>query len=129
MCSPLPLASLILHKDGNAEIFIDPDKVTSEVRAHFGNQVSISPEDKLSLRLNDLKGKTVMVDPSTSSSLMFDTLEKAGAHIMRAMDPISLPKARKNNAEISGATQAHNSRRRSSDQFFYIGWTPKPKMA
>lgn len=107
MCSPLPLASLILHKDASAEIFVDPDKVSGDIRAHFGNQVSISSEDKLPARLNDLGGKIVMVDPSLSSSFMFDTLEAAGASIIKAMDPIALPKARKNKAEIEGSTQAH----------------------
>jgi len=107
MCSPLPLASLILHNDGNAELFVDADKVTGEVRAHFGNQVSISDEGKLPSRLSDMKGKTVMVDPSLSSSFMFDTLSEAGANIVRAMDPIALPKARKNAAEIAGTSAAH----------------------
>ena len=107
MCSPLPLASLILHKDGNAELFVDNDKVTDEVRAHFGNQVSISEESKLPSRLGDMKGKTVMVDPGLSSSFMFDTLTDAGANIVRAMDPVALPKARKNAAEIAGSSAAH----------------------
>jgi len=107
MCSPLPLASLIVHNDGNAELFVDADKVTDEVRAHFGNQVSISGEGKLPSRLGDMKGKTVMVDPSLSSSFMFDTLSEAGANIVRAMDPIALPKARKNAAEIAGTSAAH----------------------
>ena len=107
MCSPLPLASLILHKDGNAELFVDGDKVTDEVRGHFGNQVSISDEGKLPSRLGDMKGKTVMVDPGLSSSFMFDKLTDAGANIVRAMDPIALPKARKNSAEIAGSSAAH----------------------
>ncbi|PHR60436.1 MAG: X-Pro aminopeptidase [Robiginitomaculum sp.] len=107
MCSPLPLASLIINADASVELFIDPDKVTREVRAHFGNQVSISEENKLESRLKDLNGKTVMVDPSTSAAFMFDTLTIAGANIVRAMDPIALPKARKNKAEIDGSAAAH----------------------
>ncbi|PHR92094.1 MAG: X-Pro aminopeptidase [Robiginitomaculum sp.] len=107
MCSPLPLASLLINVDGSVELFIDPDKVTDEVRAHFGNQVSISEESKLASRLGDLRGKTVMVDPSTSAAFMFDTLTESGANIVRAMDPIALPKARKNAAEIQGTTEAH----------------------
>ena len=107
MCSPLPLSSLLLHADGSAELFIDLNKITDDVRKHFGNQVSISDENKLPTRLGTLKGKTVMVDPSLSSSFMFGTLENAGANIVRAMDPIALPKARKNKAEITGAITAH----------------------
>ncbi len=107
MCSPLPLSSLLLHADGSTELFIDPDKITDELRTHFGNQVSISTEEKLPARLGTLKGKTVMVDPSLSSSFIFGTLENAGANIVRTMDPIALPKARKNKAEIAGTTAAH----------------------
>ena len=107
MCSPLPLASLIINKDSSVELFVDADKVTPEIRAHFGNQVSVSGEDKLTARMADLTGKTVMVDPSLSSGFMFDTLIEAGANIVRAMDPIALPKARKNSAEIAGTSAAH----------------------
>jgi Xaa-Pro aminopeptidase len=107
MCSPLPLASLILHLDGNAELFVDPDKVGDDIRAHLGNQVSINDETKLTARINDLDGKAVLVDPSTSASFMFDRLGDAGATVVRAMDPIALPKAKKNKAEIAGTTAAH----------------------
>lgn len=107
MCSPLPLANLIINKDASVELFIDPDKVTLEVRKHFGNQVSVSTEDKLPDYLGSLTGKAILVDPAGSSSFMFDTLDKAGAHIVKAMDPIALPKARKNGAEIAGTTAAH----------------------
>lgn len=107
MCSPLPLASLILHTDGTAELFVDPDKVGDDIRAHLGNQVSINDEIMLTARINDLGGKAVLVDPSTSASFMFDHLNGAGAQVVRAMDPIALPKAKKNKAEIAGTTAAH----------------------
>ncbi|MBL4854883.1 MAG: aminopeptidase P family protein [Robiginitomaculum sp.] len=107
MCSPLPLASLIINADASAELFIDPDKITDEIREHFGNQVSISGEDELAGYLGNLAGKTVMLDPAGSSSFMFETLKNAGATIIKAMDPIALPKARKNAAEIAGAAAAH----------------------
>ena len=107
MCSPLPLASLIINKDASAELFIDPDKVSPEISTHFGNQVSVSTEDKLPDYLGSFSGKSILVDPAGSSSFMFDTLNKTGAKIIKAMDPIALPKARKNSAEIAGATAAH----------------------
>ncbi len=107
MCSPLPLASLIINSDASVELFIDPDKITDEVRAHFGNQVSVSAEGKLPAYLGQFTGKAILVDPAGSSSFMFDTLEAARANIIKTMDPISLPKARKNTAEIAGASAAH----------------------
>ena len=107
MCSPLPLSSLIINKDASVELFIDPDKVTPEVRNHFGNQVSVSSEDKLPDYLATFDGRTILVDPAGSSSFMFDTLKASDANIIKASDPIALPKARKNDAEIVGTTKAH----------------------
>ncbi len=107
MCSPLPLASLIVNSDASVELFIDPGKVTDKVRRHFGNQVSISGEDELAEYLGGLSNKTIMLDPAGSSSFMFETLKTAGANIIRAADPIALPKACKNPSEIAGAVAAH----------------------
>ena len=107
MCTPLPLANLILHNDGNAELFVDTDKVTPEVREHLGNQISIHAEDRIVESMNKLGGKSVLVDPSTTASFAFQRLEAAGAHIIRSLDPVALPKARKNAAEIAGTTAAH----------------------
>ncbi len=107
MCSPLPLASLLINKDASVELFIDPNKVTPDVHTHLGNQVSVSKEDKLPEHLGNFSGKTILVDPAGSSSFMFETLAKAGANILRTMDPIALPKARKSKAEIAGTTTAH----------------------
>lgn len=107
MCTPLPLATAILHKDASVELFIHPDKITPEIRAHFGNAVSISDEDKLVAQFQALKGKTVIVDPQTSSSFMFEQFKKAGVKVKPMQDPIALPKAMKNDAEIAGTTKAH----------------------
>ncbi|NNE56543.1 MAG: aminopeptidase P family protein [Hellea sp.] len=107
MCTPLPLSTAIIKSDGHVDLFIKPEKITDEVRTHLGNAVTIHSEDALSTNLDALKGKKVMADPATSSAWYFDTLEKAGANIIRAQDPIALPKARKNDAEIAGTTEAH----------------------
>jgi Xaa-Pro aminopeptidase len=57
--------------------------------------------------LDALKGKTVVADPTTAASAIFDRLTKAGARIKRAPDPVQLPKACKNPIEIEGTRQAH----------------------
>ncbi|MEE9346843.1 MAG: aminopeptidase family protein P, partial [Robiginitomaculum sp.] len=97
----------IIHADGQSELYIHSDKVGDDVRAHLGNRVSIRNEDDLPDGLANLGGKTVWVDPSLSSAFMFETLKTAGAKIHAAMDPIMLPKAKKNAAEIAGTTVAH----------------------
>lgn len=107
MCSPLPLSSAILKNDGQATLFINEAKLTDEARSHLGNEVEIRPESEFADGLNALSEQTVSVDPATSSVWVFDQLNETGANILRQMDPVALPRACKNEAEIEGARQAH----------------------
>ena len=106
-CTPLPLSTLIVDSEGKADLFIDPDKITDEVRNHLGNQVSLHTEDRLTQHLKSLSGLTIMVDPATTSAWYSDTLHTAGAKVLPKMDPAALPKACKNSAEIAGTKAAH----------------------
>jgi len=106
-CTPLPLSTLIIDRDGKTDLFIDPDKITDAVRQHLGNQVSLHNEDELQARLKKLSRQIIMVDPATTSAWYSDTLSKAGAKVLAKMDPIALPKACKNDAEIAGTKAAH----------------------
>lgn len=105
--SPLPLAQAILNADGTARLFLEPAKVTQDLPAWLGNQVSLETPDKLEEALGDLSGKTVVVDPTQSSAWYFDQLEAAGSRIARAMDPCTLPRACKNGVELDGTREAH----------------------
>ncbi|WP_375285354.1 aminopeptidase P family protein [Marinicauda pacifica] len=105
--SPLPLASVILEADGRVSLFIEPSKLDDEVRSHLGNAVSIRDESEFADGLAELASKTVRVDPGSSSVWVFDTLKAAGAKVQRKADPVALPKACKNAAEVEGSRQAH----------------------
>ena len=107
MCTPLPLSTVTITASGQVDLFIKPSKITPEIRTHLGNDVSIKTEEDLLGALSALKDKTVLVDPATTSAWYFQTLDSAGAKLIRGQDPIALPKASKNSAEISGTTQAH----------------------
>ena len=107
MCTPLPLSSLILHAAGNAELYVHPQKVTDEVRSHLGNHVVIRDEDAFTSGLAAMANKRVWVDPASASAFLFETLTESGASLHAAMDPVMLPKARKNAAEIAGTKTAH----------------------
>lgn len=106
-CSPLPLGRAILHKDGQADLFLDPAKSSKALCAHLGNQVSMHPLSDLTEHLSKLKDKTVSLDPALASAWFFQTLEAAGATILRQPDPVLLPKARKNSVELAGTEAAH----------------------
>jgi len=105
--SPLPLSQAVLRADGTARLFLDPAKVTDDLPAWLGNQVSLEAPEALDAALADLAGQKVLVDPAQSSAWYFDTLAAAGAAVIRAMDPCTLPRACKNAVEIAGTIEAH----------------------
>jgi Xaa-Pro aminopeptidase len=105
--SPLPLSQAVLRADGTARLFLDPAKVTGDLPAWLGNQVSLETPEALDEALAELSGQKVLVDPAQSSAWYFDTLVAAGAGVVRAMDPCTLPRACKNAVEIAGTVEAH----------------------
>jgi Xaa-Pro aminopeptidase len=105
--SPLPLGQAILKRDGSARLFLDPVKVSPELRAWLGNEVSLETADDLPQALADLRGSRVLVDPSQSSAWYFEALSKGGAEVLRGEDPCALPRACKNGVEIDGTREAH----------------------
>ncbi len=105
--SPLPIGQAILKSDGTARLFLDPAKVTQDLPAWLGNQVTLETPADLPGALAELKGQKVVVDPAQSSAWYFSTLEAAGATVIRGEDPCALPRACKNKVEIEGSKTAH----------------------
>jgi len=105
--TPLPLSQAIVKADGTARLFLDPAKVTDDLPAWLGNQVSLETPYALEGALANLAGQSVLVDPGQSSAWYFDTLTAAGATVVRGMDPCTLPRACKNSVEIDGTREAH----------------------
>jgi len=105
--SPLPLGQTILKADGTATLFIDPEKVTPELPAWLGNEVALAAPEDLEPVLAALGGQSVLADPALTSAWYFEALERAGAKVIKAADPTTLPRACKNAVEIEGARRAH----------------------
>src|SRR3569833_78941 len=105
--TPFTLAFAILHEDGGADLFLDPAKRNPELMAHLGNSVQVHNPDQFEAALASLIGKSVLVDPSTAASAIFDRLQKAGAKVRQGSDPCQLPKACKNPLEVEGMRKAH----------------------
>jgi len=104
--TPVALAYALLHADGKAELFVDPEKIDAQVRAHLGNAVTIRDRAAFTAGLGALSGKTVAVDPERAVAAIFEALDKAGATIRPLRDPAVLPKAIKNPVEIAGQKAA-----------------------
>jgi Xaa-Pro aminopeptidase len=105
--TPFALSFAILNEDGSTDLFMDERKSSPELVKHLGNAVRLRPPGEFAPALDALKGKTVVADPGTASTAIFDRLIGAGARIRRAPDPVQLPKACKNPVEIEGTRKAH----------------------
>jgi Xaa-Pro aminopeptidase len=105
--TPLPLGEAILRADGTADLFLADEKVSGELRQFLGNEVAVRPSEELAPALAELRGKRVRLDPSTASAWYFEQLGSAGAEVVKGQDPVVLPRACKNAAEIEGSRQAH----------------------
>jgi Xaa-Pro aminopeptidase len=104
---PLPHSFAVVKADGAVDLFLDERKMTEGLAAHLGNAVRVRPPSEFGAALGELKGKTVLVDPATAAQWVFTQLQEAGATIVRGVDPVLLPKAQKNAAEIAGVRAAH----------------------
>jgi Xaa-Pro aminopeptidase len=105
--TPLPLGEAILNADGSADLFLADEKLSPELKQWLGNEVAVRPSAELGAALAGLSGKRVRLDPATASAWYFGQLRDAGAEIVTGQDPVVLPRACKNAAEIEGSRQAH----------------------
>ena len=60
-----------------------------------------------SLRSLGKAGAKVLLDPQAAASAIGAALDESGAKLVEGSDPVALPKARKNEAELAGARRAH----------------------
>ncbi|MBC6441864.1 MAG: aminopeptidase P family protein [Rhodobacteraceae bacterium] len=104
--TPVALAFGFLHDDGCATLFIDPAKVTTELRTHLGNGVEIRDREAFGEGLDRLEG-TVLADKTATPIWVEDRLRAAGVTVAFGIDPVALAKARKTPAEIAATTAAH----------------------
>lgn len=104
---PFALGYVILHQNGQAELFMAPKKITDALRAHLGPDVKIALPSDLPAALSALQGKKVRYDPATMPVWFEMRLREAGALITQASDPVALPRACKNVTEQDGARVAH----------------------
>jgi Xaa-Pro aminopeptidase len=105
--TPLPLGEAILRADGRADLFLAPEKASSELRDWLGNEVALRRPDDLPKELAELRGQRVRLDPASASAWYFETLKDADVQILRGQDPVVTPRARKNDVEIEGTRRAH----------------------
>ena len=106
-CLPVPLSHAIIHSDQSVDFFIDASRLAENFSQHVGQGVRIHQPVALESYLNTLAQKKVLVDPATSNGWFTLKLTDAGADIIESEDPCLLPKAEKNQTEISGMKSCH----------------------
>ncbi len=101
--NPVVHAFAILHDDGHVDLFIDPAKLVD-----MRPDPNITPHgpDAFEGVLKTLQGP-VRVDKKTAPIAVSQILEDAEIEISFDDDPCILPKARKNDTEITNTKQAH----------------------
>ncbi|MEY8830559.1 aminopeptidase P family protein [Sedimentitalea sp. XS_ASV28] len=100
--NPVAHGFAVLHDDARVDLFMQADKLRA-VRDHLDDSVCILPPDKFLESIAALHGP-VRVEKSSAPQKIADVL---GESMVFGDDPCSLPKARKNRAEIDGSAAAH----------------------
>ncbi|MEM7651907.1 MAG: aminopeptidase P family protein [Pseudomonadota bacterium] len=108
--TPFALGFALVHAEdgGQVDLFMDPRKVTEDAARHLGNGVRLMSPEKLGDVLAALpRGHTVLTDPASTPVWILDRLKEIGAEIKTGDDPVAIPKACKNAAELEGIRAAH----------------------
>ena len=106
--NPITLAFAVIPAQGKPELFLRPEKITAEAKAHLTPVAKIRGPEALPERLSALRAakKRVRLDPDTAA-WWFARALGGPRRIARGSDPCLLAKARKNATEIRGARAAH----------------------
>ncbi|KPL51425.1 X-Pro aminopeptidase [Prosthecomicrobium hirschii] len=120
--TPLPISYAVLHRDGRPELFIDGRKLGNEVRATLEDIADIAEPAAFPAALAALGAAKaqVLVDPAWTSDAVAGSITAAGGSLVEGEDPVLMPRARKNAAEIAGARAAHL--RDAAAYVAYLAW-------
>ncbi|MFV0291956.1 MAG: aminopeptidase P family protein [Paracoccus sp. (in: a-proteobacteria)] len=104
--NPVVHGFAIINADATVRIFSDPEKFDENIRHKLGSSVSIEHPAGFSEALSGLTGP-VRLDPDSAPEAIFQILADREIKVHAAEDPVIMPKATKNYAEIEGMRAAH----------------------
>ncbi|MGI9356616.1 MAG: M24 family metallopeptidase, partial [Rhizobiaceae bacterium] len=106
--TPVVLTRAILRRDGEPMLHIDKTKLDIETRAFLTQVAQLRDPDDF---VDDLAGLAVharvMIDPDRTAFAVNLIVEQTGGTVVKAKDPVLLPRATKNDTEIQGSRNAH----------------------
>lgn len=104
---PVILGSALLATNGDMTLFTDLSKVPSGFAEHVGEGVTVKDEVELATALAALTGVKLLADPNSANAFSQLQAQAAGAKLIAGLDPVALPKAQKNAAELAGIKACH----------------------
>ncbi|WP_445946328.1 aminopeptidase P family protein [Shewanella sp.] len=104
---PVTLGCALLASNGDMSVFVDLDKLPEGIHEHVGAGVIFRPETELAQALSDLNGVKLLADPNSANAWSQRLALKGGAKLIAGLDPVALPKAQKNSAELAGMRASH----------------------
>ncbi|MGV8854174.1 MAG: aminopeptidase P family protein [Devosia sp.] len=108
--TPVVLGFAIVPSAGQPTLYLDPAKITDGLTASLKGVAGVASSAELTTDLAALgkAGKAVLIDPATAPAAIATSLTDAGARLVEKADPVLLPKAIKNQAELAGMREAHH---------------------
>ncbi|QBF82113.1 aminopeptidase P family protein [Shewanella maritima] len=104
---PVLLGNAILSANGDMTLFTDTSKLPANAVEHVGAGVSFKDESELEQALLNLGDIKLLADPNTANAWSQLTAEQGGASLIAGADPVAIPKAQKNSAELAGMYASH----------------------
>ncbi|NDW54649.1 aminopeptidase P family protein [Aliiroseovarius sp. PrR006] len=107
--NPMPQSCALVDREGMLTWFVDPQKLSDEVRDHIpaASRLCTMQAFLPELRTRLYAGARVLIDPDFSPVAVRLTLEEAGAEALEKLSQITLAKAQKNATELEGMRAAH----------------------
>lgn len=107
--TPFVLGFALVPAEGQPTLYLDPAKITPEIRTSLNGIATIASSEDLLADLRQLGegDKAVLIDPASVPQAIATSLKSVGATLMEKRDPVLLPKSRKNGAELAGMREAH----------------------
>ncbi len=107
--TPHPLARAIIYADGKADLFVDERKVGDEVGAYLAPLATLLAPTEIAARLHAIASAAgrILADTDVTPVALTLSITEAGGEVVTAPDPVKLPRACKNEAEIAGSAAAH----------------------
>ena len=106
--TPLVLARALIRKQDRPLLFIAAEKLDRQCHAYLNQLADLHEPAGLEAQLAAVsKGAKIICDPDRVSAALCSIVTSAGGQIIKQRDPVVLPRATKNQAEIAGARAAH----------------------